>query len=44
LWAAIDQIADQPELVAIRGEFQAGEQLTQFIVASLHIADRVERH
>ena len=42
--AAIHQIADQPEPVAVGGEFQAGEQRAQFRVAALHIADRIKRH
>ena len=41
---AIDQIADEPEPVAIRGEFQRFEQGAELRIAALHIADSVQRH
>jgi hypothetical protein len=42
--AAIDEIADEPELVPIRVELQAVEQCAQFGCAALHVTDGVARH
>src|SRR6185312_4637370 len=39
--AAIDEIADEPELVAIGREVEAREKLAQFLRAPLNISDRV---
>ena len=41
---AIDQVADEPQSIPIRREAQLGEQGAQFVVASLHVTDRVQRH
>ncbi len=41
---AIDEIADEPQAVAARREADEVEQLAEFGVAALDIADCVERH
>ena len=41
---AIDEISDEPQPVAIRRELQCGEQLAEFGIAALYVADCVKRH
>src|SRR5262249_31101074 len=42
--AAVDEIADEPQLVAARGKREQLQKLTQLHVAALNIADRVVAH
>jgi hypothetical protein len=42
--STVDQVADEPERIAIRREFQGAEQGAEFCVAALHVTDRVQRH
>ena len=42
--AAVDQVANEPEAIAIRAEAQGGEQRAEFGIAALYVADRVQRH
>ncbi len=42
--AAIDQIPDEPEPVAVRREAHRLKQRIELRVAALHVADSVERH
>src|SRR5262249_58719601 len=42
--AAVDEIADEPELIDVRAEVDQAEQAVQARHAALDIADRVSRH
>jgi hypothetical protein len=42
--SAVDEIAHEPQPIAIRGETQGIEQGAELFVATLHIADRVQSH
>ncbi len=44
LRAAIDEISDEPEAVTVAIERDHLEQLAEFVVAALDVADRVGRH
>ena len=44
LGAAVDEIADEPETVALRCEADEREQLAELRVAALDVADRVVAH
>ncbi len=41
LRTAIDQIPDEPQSIAIRGEPDGAEQGAEFLIAALHVADCV---
>lgn len=44
LWAAVDQIAHQPQPILCRVEVDVVEQALQGIKTTLQVADRVNRH
>src|ERR1700674_2920633 len=44
LRSAVDQVADEPQPVAIAREADAREQLFEFVAAALYVADRPARH
>ena len=42
--AAVDQIADEPQAIAVRRELQLRDQRAQLLVTTLHITDGKARH
>ena len=43
-WPAVDDIAAEPQPVPVAVELDVFEQLSQFVITSLHVTDGICRH